>query len=324
MQQAVFAAIAAVVLMTGCPARNERPTARPAPVPTALPKDAVPVKGPPDALRARLEGAYTLGVDRRFLRAFDEVQRMARGAACAEQTAATRVEKGWTIAVCGESVGTLPMDPDFPDAIALLDAYASRIGRAHAVTGPARPVLPLLTADEALARVARLARPAAQGSRADVHVLAASLATLAFELPDRMEIADALAARALAAVVINRTLGGFETAREEALLAGPAVGARGGRRAARSTRRGRTRHGGGWAPALAGASRRGGQGREQRGCGPGGHREAAWPGRKCAGRALRRAEPPGRTRRSRVDDRGSPSGPPWTEGRRTGCGSRTT
>ena len=105
MQQAVFAAIAAVVLMTGCPARNERPTARPAPVPTALPKDAVPVKGPPDALRARLEGAYTLGVDRRFLRAFDEVQRMARGAACAEQTAATRVEKGWTIAVCGRASG---------------------------------------------------------------------------------------------------------------------------------------------------------------------------------------------------------------------------
>ena len=124
-----------------------------------------------------------------------------------------------------------------------------------------------------------------------------------------MEIADALAARALAAVVIDRTLGGFETAREEALLAGPAVGARG--RAPSCSKHSarphpaRRRMG---PPALGRrfASRR--PGAEQRGCGPGGHREAAWPGRKRAGRALRRAEPPGRTRRSRVDDRGSPSG----------------
>jgi hypothetical protein len=218
MTRSPLAALALTIASLGCPAGSSDQPKQAAEPPPELPRGpGVAVQGPPEALRARLVEAYALGMDRRFLRAVDEVIRLARGTACDGAASARRAGDGWTLTACGENVGTLPADPDLPDALALLVTVATRnLGASDAKITP--PALPLPTADEALVRVARLERRAPPYARADVHELASSLVALAFALPDDMEVADVLWGRALAALAIDRALGGVDTSRGEALL----------------------------------------------------------------------------------------------------------
>lgn len=190
----------------------EKPTRAPAP-------DAAAGLEPIEVLRARLAQARAIAPDRRFLSAVVELHHVLTGWN-REPAFVERSTSGFEVQHYAAPVGALPARADLSDAKRLLSAYLTKIGKAPALEGPkARGGLDLLLEDEALSTLARVQAGWAHPTREALHDATRALVSLAVLSPDDLGDADGIAGRALAALVIDETLGGVDVRREEALLA---------------------------------------------------------------------------------------------------------
>jgi hypothetical protein len=169
-------------------------------------------------MRETLRASYRLRPDARFLRALGDLRRLLGKREAAIEA---RFESGtWAVREGGAPVGTLPEIPGFADGLALLTARARALGAGSAsAANVARSEAYL--ADDAIPALAALDRGAAGHAAAPEEAgrAAALLARLAFQSADRLELADALGARALAALALAKASGATGLARDEALLA---------------------------------------------------------------------------------------------------------
>jgi len=201
-------------------------------VPTASQGSASPdlLTGPPETMRQTLAAAYRLRPDHRVLLAVGEVQLLLTDQP--KEIADAEFRDGqWHVHYGGAAVGILPRFPDFPDVLALLSDWARRLkAEAPHRVAPGEPA-PSLTEPEG--RIARLAAPgllaalrdmdrAWRGGRRDPAVFlpaTRALVRLSLQTLDRVELGDALPAKALACLVLARTLTDQSAVREEGLLA---------------------------------------------------------------------------------------------------------
>ena len=174
--------------------------------------------------RPNLRAAYRLRPDSRFLLAFGELDRLAGPlpAAPAAVASAEFLDGKWTIRIGAETAGTLPELPDFPDALAALVARAKL-----KLPKELRPAPPPEQRGRAFLMPA-LAKemPAAEKRAIQDHSYAEAarlFADLAFQTPDRLQLAPILPARALALLAAARAMDpnakGDAALEEEVLLA---------------------------------------------------------------------------------------------------------
>ena len=194
----------------------------------ALPPSEV-LTVPPAQMRAALAQSYRLSPDKRFLLAVSEIYYILTGWSPGNATAEFR-DGAWRVRCGNGEVGTLSALPDFPEVLAVLSDWALRVNA---------------VAQQPLSRVesASLAQPAAQIDRLAVPELFATLrrmdagwnggrrdatpfpialralVLLTAQTLDRVEMGDAVPAKALALLALSRALTAQETNREESLLA---------------------------------------------------------------------------------------------------------
>ncbi len=172
-------------------------------------------------VRAILEGAYRLRMDRRMLAAVADVRASLRGGN--DEASAAWQDDHWSVTCGTDAAGEWPESPSFTEALARLEVFA----RAELAKAPLEPG----------AGDARAARSLAEDSPDDaLGFLATALdsgttrarleqalvATTQIALPltgDRSGFADAIAARALALLAIVRAAGGGAHAHEAGALA---------------------------------------------------------------------------------------------------------
>lgn len=211
---------------------------KPPPAPAAQPGvkvDAAPSSLLPSStkdLRERLDARLRLGPDRRLLRALSDVDAIATDGPWKETTARW-VGDRFLLERDGQELGRLSEFADFSESYALLTRAAQQhLGRGTLEleddvdeTSPTRPLAledrPFLLQGEAEATLERVERRWAEGlrSRADLQAAALAMASLSFQALDTMELADRLAARALAVVALARAAGGSRPMRAEPLIA---------------------------------------------------------------------------------------------------------
>jgi hypothetical protein len=171
--------------------------------------------------RPNMRTAYRLRPDSRFLLAFGELDRLAGTlpAPPAAPAAAEFVDGQWTVRIGLQTVGKLPELPDFSDALEVLVARAgatlSKASHASASQSEVRGRDFLMPA---LAQ----AMPAAEKQAIDDHSYAAAarlFADLAFQTPDRLQLAPIIPARALALLAAARAADPTALVEEEVLLA---------------------------------------------------------------------------------------------------------
>jgi hypothetical protein len=176
----------------------EPPIMKPPPSPRVpkLPRD-------PLARQAAVESLLRLRPDRRFLLAAAEVA----GAASAEP----RYENGrWMVTVAGKEVGSVSELPDFGEMLEVLLPLARTRTAAENLQGPpATGGRALRNEEESLPalRAAQKSWSAGPHTRAALHQAAAAAAALAFYMVDLQEVADGLAAHALALAALDAAAG---------------------------------------------------------------------------------------------------------------------
>ena len=84
------------------------------------------------------DARYRLSPDARVLLAVEDVRRLLTGVAD-ERATASFAGGRWRVLCGGTEVGTLPEWPDFPDLVALLSRWATRLGAAESLAVPAPP-----------------------------------------------------------------------------------------------------------------------------------------------------------------------------------------
>jgi hypothetical protein len=197
------------------------PPAASAPAKVAL-DPGVRLQASPAEMRAALDRAYRLELDRRFVTAAALVHQIVSGKPRSPATAEFTAGK-WTIRHQAVEVGALPELADFGEAFALLTAWAARVAKENAVElePGGEAASQLLVGDMAFEAIARAGAAWKGGDRkaATLHAAAHGLVSLTFQAADRMETADDLAAGALAALAAHRALTQAASPRGEALLA---------------------------------------------------------------------------------------------------------
>jgi hypothetical protein len=198
------AILSATILLSGC--GNQKSLLQPikrAPLKQPTPGPVVP----PSEWRAELHDAYRLRPDVRFLLAFGEIDRLAGSLPAPAGKAATAEFAGgrWSVHFGDGKAGSLPEFPDFPDYLSLLVAHAKAViprGTASPASrssggGPDSFLMPgLLKEIEAAERSLEKDR----SFRDAAHCFA----RLAFQMPDRLELAPLIPARALALLAATR------------------------------------------------------------------------------------------------------------------------
>lgn len=211
-------ALCGIVSIVGC-RRGEM-----APPPDALGRQSArsprPVVAdvPPPQWREELAAAYRLRPDGRFLLAFGEVDRLARGGLGPPGAPAEAAFEGgvWKLRVGGQPAGTLTELPDFSDYFDLLVERARQVPPEAGGSSAREADVPFLmpglrkTLDAVDAEWGR-APALANGARA--------FARLTFQLPDRNDVSPLLAARALALLAAWRSREPRSGLPEEVLLA---------------------------------------------------------------------------------------------------------
>ncbi|MEO8189881.1 MAG: hypothetical protein ABI682_06030 [Acidobacteriota bacterium] len=211
-------ALCALLSLVHC--RKEMPPPAPAP-PARLKPTPITLDIPIAAQRAALRDAYRLGLDRRFLLAFGEVNRLASHVPSppAAPAKAGFAEGHWTVRLGDKDLGTLPELPDFPDYLALLVQQA----RSSPHPAPAAGKLESPASQPAflMPRLADTLRAADQSNSAGGSLADATraFARLAFQMADPNEVAPLVSARAAALLAASQAIdpGGF--VEEEVLLA---------------------------------------------------------------------------------------------------------
>jgi tetratricopeptide (TPR) repeat protein len=183
----------------------------PAPVPAVL-------SAPPAGMRAAYHTSYRLRPDRRFLLAVEEVARLFGRDTSPSRASAEFLDGRWRIRLGNTEVGNLPELPDFPDFLTALKAWAKTASRdTRAAGGGPAPSTSAPNRWDTLGDLDRQWKE--QPSAAILRSAAAQLSWLALESLDKLEIADVIPARALAALAMAEAMGGESAPREECLLA---------------------------------------------------------------------------------------------------------
>jgi tetratricopeptide (TPR) repeat protein len=182
-------------------------------------------------IRAKLDATYRVAIDKRFLVALDEMQKLFAGDATPQVTAEFSVDH-WIVKCGSAELGAAPEFPDFSDFMRLADAWVKVLEAEH---GPllhedaASPTLPDI---EKRLDAFWLPNPGEAGRLTDeqwqqgVHtptILAAAakaLVYLSLQQIDTLESADRVPAKALALLALTRSLTALPCVEEEALLAG--------------------------------------------------------------------------------------------------------
>ncbi len=213
------AALSATLLLWGCERQDsQNPLLKPIQrARIATPSGPVV---PASDWRAQIRDAYRLRPDARFLLALGEIDRLAGPLPAPPGKAATAEFAGgkWSVR-CGEVlVGSLPEFPDFPDFLPLLVAHAKAVlpRGSNAMASPA-------PAGQDAFLMPGLLKPMQLAERFenDPSFRGASrcFARLAFQMPDRLEIAPLIPARALALLAAVRSRDARAGVEEEILLA---------------------------------------------------------------------------------------------------------
>jgi hypothetical protein len=174
---------------------------------------------PAAELRSALRAAYRLGPDRRFLLAFGEVRRLTTGQPGPPGTPARATYSAgrWDLELDGSRLGSLPELPDFPDFFDLLVAQA-KAGR----PGAGRRTAPNAARDAflmpGLVKELQAAETAWRNGRG-LDDVSRCFARMAFQMPDRVEVAPLVSARALALLAAARAADSQAGVEEEVLLA---------------------------------------------------------------------------------------------------------
>jgi tetratricopeptide (TPR) repeat protein len=196
------------------PPRHDVPPPALVPVPDAR-RAQVPLSPDPWQARLEMEDRVRPRPDRRFLTAFEDLQRLVTGAqgSCVPHWS----EETWRIVCDGALAARIPGTPTFADALRGLRARAGQLGAVpHAA--PAGPFTGL-SDQSALARLREVQGRWNPRDPAAVHDAAEALVALSFHALDTMEVGDALPARALAALALAEELRGGAEPAMEALLA---------------------------------------------------------------------------------------------------------
>ena len=173
-----------------------------------------PLPADPWKARAELDDRMRPRPDRRFLRAFEDVQQLsgARRPSCAADWA----EGSWRIQCDGAPVATLPEVPAFADALQALRARARQLAPLH---GAGVPEFAGMTDDAAVASLREAGTRWNAGDAGARHEAASAYVALAAQALDSMEVGDALPARALAALALDEDSHGAPEPQLQALLA---------------------------------------------------------------------------------------------------------
>lgn len=184
---------------------------------------------PPSEMRTALRRADRLLPDARFLLAVADVHRLLTGSPRSDLVL-DPAGGHWSVSYAGRPVGVLPALPSYSDASDLLERWAGSLTSQAAP--PSRPLSDAVadsinrgleafySADVArsLNRADELWRAGNRSPRVAA-LLARGLVLLRQQSLDALGIADALSARALAALAVARALGAPNLAGEDALLA---------------------------------------------------------------------------------------------------------
>lgn len=184
---------------------------------------------PPHEMRAAYASAYRLLPDRRFLRGVAEVHHLLSGEKKEDAVAEFR-EGTWRISYKGHEAGSLPELPDFSHATEFLTAWTRTLSRQHpelpntgkpADTSEVAGELKRSLGPDLFSTLAWADRQWAERRRDPVvlRTTTRALTLLALQSLDRLEIADVVPARALAALAVTKALTRENVAREECLLA---------------------------------------------------------------------------------------------------------
>ncbi|HKD19083.1 MAG TPA: hypothetical protein VKG23_14615, partial [Thermoanaerobaculia bacterium] len=214
MNRGFAAALSAAILLSACGQKREDVLA---PVRRAPLKPAARVEPTsPAQWRAELRDAYRLRPDARFLLAVGEIDRLAAGSLPAppgRPATATFSDQGWVIRQNDQELGTVPEFPDFPDLLAVLVTHAKAV--IHEPPGSAEP-------REALSPSFLMPGLMQGFEAAGPHSLpdaSRRFARLAFQLPDPIEVAPLIPARALALLAALRVKSPGAGVEDEILLA---------------------------------------------------------------------------------------------------------
>lgn len=213
---------------------KQLPEVQSPPLPTAQPVAMTQPQAPDISLKSlfdEMKSTARFQPDRRVVQAIAHITTLITG----REGPAVSVQLNndtWTVRSGGQIVGHLPLYPDFPDALKLLDDWIRTLQRQGPLPLSATPLDPAVsrTIDQALSRfrsfeAAQAARLIDAEWRKGAHqpaLLKAAttvLAQLAFQATDRMEIADPLPAKALAVLTVTKTLTEETVLHEESLLA---------------------------------------------------------------------------------------------------------
>ncbi len=185
---------------------------------------------PATEMRATLAARYRLKPDRRFLGAVAEIHHLLTGEPF-RTIRVTLLDGAWVVEYGDVWVGELPDLPGYRDAATMLGTWAAKINgerplnltplRTEDTVGTARAGIDGFFTPELGAALRLIDQRWAAGERHPESLLwgARGLVALALQSLDRLEIADLVATKALAATVVARTLTATPLTGEEALLA---------------------------------------------------------------------------------------------------------
>jgi hypothetical protein len=176
-----------------------------------------------EQFKTAYEQAYRLGPDARVLLALADVESVLSGKPRSPVEA--RFKDGqWLLQANGAELGTLPELPDFPQALAMVEARVQKLGLQPLelqAGGGTSEVPPLPLGRQALESLHALNRKWADGkhSASELRVGARALASLAFQTVDLTGTADEVSSRALSLLAMARVATGEPLTEEQALLA---------------------------------------------------------------------------------------------------------
>ncbi|HJZ12674.1 MAG TPA: hypothetical protein VJ521_11015, partial [Acidobacteriota bacterium] len=214
-----------LILLIGC--RQEQPKKTEAPAPMVKPfsysSPVLEVSG--SQMREAYRSAYRLKPDRRFLTAVAEIRHLITREP-RKSVEARFSGDHWTILHAGEQLGQVSEFPDYSEFKPLLSTWASRLIKSSNFrlsndNPPATTSIESFLTPESIPDLRKIDQTWNEGKLTSDSMRQASrhLIHLMLQHLDRLEMADVLAARSLAMIVLTESLSGAPLTREECLLA---------------------------------------------------------------------------------------------------------
>jgi hypothetical protein len=215
----LLASFLLIICLTTC-GKQEQPKSETnqAPRPTGG-LDSPVLEGEPAEMREALQAAYRLSPDNRAAQAITQIDKILNSPNHCKVN--NRFSAGHWLVHCGkQQIGTLPEFPDFSDFMQLLTAYAGKLASSqHLILSPEKPGDPgALFARDLYMRLEEANKAWTGKDTSALYSATRSLTWLNLQSWDLIEVADSVAARAMATLAVTKAMSS-EMLREEALLA---------------------------------------------------------------------------------------------------------